>query len=43
MKNEEIKRKICENGKNYSNIRGKLADDAIIVVKEEGNKYRILD
>ncbi|WP_016730001.1 hypothetical protein [Saccharolobus islandicus] len=43
MKNEEIKRKICEEGKKYGNRRGKLADDPIIVVKENGNKYRILD
>lgn len=44
MKKEEIKRKICdEEGKNYGDERGKLADDQIIVVKEEGNKYRILD
>lgn len=43
MKKEEIKKKICEEGKNYGNRRGKLADDPIIVVKEEGNKYRILD
>ncbi|WP_016732704.1 hypothetical protein [Saccharolobus islandicus] len=43
MKNEEIKRKICEDGKKYSSKRGKLANDPIIVVKENGNKYRILD
>jgi len=43
VKNEEIKRKICEDGKNYGNRRDKLADDPIIVVKVEGNKYRILD
>ncbi|WP_016732612.1 hypothetical protein [Saccharolobus islandicus] len=43
MKNEEIKRKICKDGKNYGNRKGKLADDPIIVIKEEGNKYRILD
>jgi len=42
VKNEEIKRKLCEDGKNYGNRRGKLAEDPIIVV-QEGSKYRILD
>ena len=42
VKNGEIKRKLCEDGKNYGNRRGKLADDPIIVV-QEGGKYRILD
>ena len=42
VKNEDIKRKLCEDGKNYGNRRGKLAEDPIIVV-QEGGKYRILN